>query len=229
MSRLVIFDCDGVLVDSEVLYCAIDSAALAELGVAMAPTEIARRFSGIPHRDVWTTLAADHGLDLPGDHFARIQDECRRRFAAELRAIDGVAEAVRSLAPQGHAACVASSTALPALRRNLETAGLIDLFGEAVFSASQVRRGKPAPDVFLFAASQMGADPADCLVVEDSVAGTVAARRAGMPVVGFVGGGHADPGLGDRLRAAGARHIHPTMAALAAWIADPAVSTRSPS
>lgn len=226
---LVIFDCDGVLVDSEILYCAVDSAALAELGVAMAPAEIARRFAGIPHRDVWATLAADHALDLPADHFERIQEACRRRFAAELRAVAGVADTVRSLAPLGHDACVASSTALPSLRRNLTTAGLIALFDDRVFSASQVRRGKPAPDVFLYAASQMGADPADCLVVEDSVAGTVAARRAGMPVVGFVGGSHADPGLGDRLLAAGARHIHPSMAELAVWIAGPAVSTRSPS
>lgn len=226
---LVIFDCDGVLVDSEVIYCAIDSAALAALGVAMAPSEIARRFTGIPHRDVWEMLAADHRLKLPDTHFAGIQAECRRRFAAELAPIAGAAEVVRSLPPLGHAACVASSTALPSLRRNLETAGLLDLFGDHVFSASQVKRGKPAPDVFLFAASQMGVDPADCLVVEDSVAGTVAARRAGMPVVGFVGGGHADPGLGDRLTAAGARHVHPTMGDLAAWIAGPALSTRSPS
>ena len=226
---LVIFDCDGVLVDSEVLYCAIDSAALAELGVAMAPAEIARRFTGIRHRDVWATLAADHGLDLPDGHFERIQAECHRRFASELTAVQGAAAAVRGLGSLGHAACVASSTGLPMLRRNLATAGLLDLFGDQVFSASQVKRGKPAPDVFLYAASQMGADPADCLVVEDSVAGTVAARRAGMPVVGFVGGGHADPGLGDRLRAAGASHIHPTMDALAAAFSDPGLSTRSPS
>ena len=228
-AMLVIFDCDGVLVDSEVLYCAIDAAVLADLGVAMAPAELARRFSGIPHRDVWAVLAADHDLRLPDRHFERIQAECRRRFATELAAVPGAADTVRSLPPLGHAACVASSTALPSLRRNLETAGLLDLFGDRVFSASQVKRGKPAPDVFLYAASQMGVDPADCLVVEDSVAGTTAARRAGMPVVGFVGGGHADPDLGDRLRAAGARGVHATMADLAGWLGGPALSTRSPS
>ncbi len=216
---LIIFDCDGVLIDSEVIFCAVDSAMLAELGHPTAPTEIARRFTGIPHRDVWRTLADDHGFALPDALFDRIEAELFRRFATELVAIAGVADAVRGVRDLGHDTCVASSTRLEGLRRNLATAGLLDLFGADVFSASQVKRGKPAPDVFLYAASQMGADPADCLVVEDSVAGTTAARRAGMKVVGFTGGGHADEGLGQRLAEAGAVGIHPTMPGLAAWLA----------
>lgn len=215
---LVIFDCDGVLIDSEVIFCAVDAAMLTELGHPTRPAEVSRRFTGIPHRDVWRILADEHGFALPDSLFERIQAECRRRFADELIAVPGVSETVQAVRHLGHEACVASSTHLDSLRRNLATAGLLELFGLDVFSASQVKRGKPAPDVFLYAASQMGADPADCLVVEDSVAGTMAARRAGMEVVGFTGGGHADDGLGDRLRAAGARDIHPTMAGLAGWL-----------
>jgi HAD superfamily hydrolase (TIGR01509 family) len=215
---LVIFDCDGVLVDSEVIFCAVDAAMLAELGHPTPAADIARRFTGVPHRDVWRVLADDHGFELRDALLDRIQAECRRRFAAELQAVPGAVDTVRAVRGLGHAACVASSTGLEGLRRNLATAGLLDLFGADVFSASQVKRGKPAPDVFLYAASQMGADPADCLVVEDSVAGTTAARRAGMRVAGFTGGGHADPGLGERLAEAGAERIFPTMAELAAWV-----------
>ncbi|MGE0717619.1 MAG: HAD family hydrolase [Alphaproteobacteria bacterium] len=216
---LVIFDCDGVLIDSEIIYSEVDAAMLTRLGHPTRPEEISRRFTGVPHRDLWRILADELGLVTSDALFAAIGDECRRRFAEELAAIPGAAEAVRVAGALGHETCVASSTALPSLRANLATAGLIDLFGDNVFSASQVRRGKPAPDVFLFAASQMGADPADCLVVEDSVAGATAARRAGMAVVGFTGGSHADPELAGRLRDAGAGHIQPTMAGFAAWLA----------
>src|SRR6185295_6155870 len=115
--------------------------------------------------------------------------------------IAGAAESLRGVPALGHDVCVASSTRLEGLRRNLGTAGLLSLVDPHVFSASQVKRGKPAPDVFLFAASQMGVDPADCLVIEDSVAGVTAARRAGMEVLGFNGGSHVDDTLPDRLRA----------------------------
>lgn len=134
---LVIFDCDGVLIDSEIIYCAVDAAILDELGHPTAPSEIARRFTGVPHRDVWRILAADHGFEVPETLFERIQAECRRRFAAELAAIPGAADTVRALAGLGHEVCVASSTGLDSLRRNLGTAGLIDLFGDRVFSASR--------------------------------------------------------------------------------------------
>ncbi|MCC7272801.1 MAG: HAD family phosphatase [Alphaproteobacteria bacterium] len=216
---LVIFDCDGVLIDSEVIYSAVDAAMLTTLGHPTAPAELSRRFTGVPHRDVWRILAAELGFAPPDDLFPQIEAECRRRFAEELAAIPGAADTVRTAAALGHATCVASSTGLSGLRANLASAGLLDLFGDAVFSASQVRRGKPAPDVFLYAASQMGADPADCLVIEDSVAGATGARRAGMAVVGFTGGSHADAELADRLRAAGAGHVKGAMAELAAWLA----------
>ncbi|MBW8729237.1 MAG: HAD-IA family hydrolase [Inquilinus limosus] len=216
---LVIFDCDGVLIDSEVIFCAVDSEALARLGHAVAPSEIARRFCGTPHHVAWSTLSTELGFVLEPGIIEEIKAESARRFVTELRAIAGAVEAIAAAGGRGHPPCIASSTGLPNLRRNLETAGLLPLVDPHVFSASQVKRGKPAPDVFLYAASQMGADPADCLVIEDSVHGVTAARRAGMKVVGFTGGGHADPELGQRLKAAGAGRTFATMTEVAAWLA----------
>ena len=137
---------------------------------------------------------------------------------AKLVAITDAADALRTVVALGHATCVASSTSLAGLRRNLERTGLLELVDPHVFSASQVKRGKPAPDVFLYAASQMGVDPAECLVIEDSVAGTTAARRAGMDVVGFTGGSHVDDELADRLLAAGARRIFTSQGQLVRWL-----------
>lgn len=215
---LVIFDCDGVLIDSEVIFCAVDAAALARLGHVMAPGELARRFCGTPHHVAWSTLASELDFAVPEQLIDEIKAECARRFETELRAIPGAAEAIGAAATLGRPPCVASSTSLANLRRNLAWAGLLPLLDPHVFSASQVARGKPAPDVFLYAASQMGADPADCLVIEDSVAGVTAARRAGMAVVGFTGGGHADADLPLRLQAAGAGRIFGNMAEIAGWL-----------
>jgi len=220
---LVIFDCDGVLIDSEVIFCDVDCEALARLGYVMAPSELARRFCGTPHHVAWTTLSAELGFAIPDQLIEEVKAECARRFETELKAIPGVADAIAAAGAFGHPPCVASSTGLPSLRRNLDIAGLLPRVDPHVFSASQVARGKPAPDVFLYAASQMGADPADCLVIEDSVFGVTAARRAGMRVVGFVGASHADAGLPQRLQAAGAGRIFETMAEITAWLAADAL------
>ena len=118
-----------------------------------------------------------------------------------------------------HPRCVASSTGLPLLRQNLDRTGLLPFFDPGVFSVTQVKRGKPAPDVFLYAASQMGADPSRCIVVEDSLAGVTAARRAGMDVIGFMGGGHSSPALRATLMQAGARRIAASAAELAPLLA----------
>jgi HAD superfamily hydrolase (TIGR01509 family) len=213
---LVIFDCDGVLIDSELIFCAVDAEALTRLGHPTQPRDIARRFAGIPHRVVWDTLAAEIGFSQPVTWLDDILAECERRMERELRPVPGVAELLPNLAASGIRFCVASSTGLPALRRNLERCGLLAVLDPYVFSVSQVRRPKPAPDVFLHAAAQVGADPAECLVIEDSVAGVVAARRAGMNALGFLGGGHAYDGLGARLREAGAIEVIDDTAQLAA-------------
>lgn len=211
---LVIFDCDGTLIDSEVIATSIDAEAMTRLGMTISPLEFATRFTGTPHREMWRLIEIDYGRPLPAGFLEDLHEISLKRFAAELRVIEGVHDAVAAVDALGVPRCIASSTGLESLRRNLGTTGLIDVFDPHVFSASQCRRGKPAPDVFLYAASQMGSDPADCLVVEDSVNGVRAARRAGMPVIGFTGGGHVDEGLGARLLDAGAAVVLSGMADL---------------
>ena len=209
---LVIFDCDGVLIDSEVIYCAVDAEALTRLGHPTSPSDIARRFTGVTHREAWNVISAEIGFDEPADWLQTIMAECKRRLATDLMAIAGAAEAITALRTVGAEICVASSTRLDALRANLGQAKMLDLVEPNVFSASEVKRSKPAPDVFLHAAAQMGFDPARCLVIEDSIAGVTAARRANMTVFGFTGASHAYDGLGQSLIDAGAAQICTAMA-----------------
>jgi len=216
---LVIFDCDGVLIDSEIVAARLEAEAITDLGLPTTADEICTRFAGTTTREVWATLERELGRPLPPGFFERHLAHVRDVFSRELEAIPGARRAVETVAGSRIPYCVASSTHLPSLVNNLGTAGLVDLFDGNVFSASQVKRAKPAPDVFLYAACQMGSDPADCLVVEDSIAGVTAARRAGMPVVGFVGGSHVGDGHAERLTAAGARAIFAHMNELPAVLA----------
>lgn len=204
---LVIFDCDGVLIDSELIYCAVDAERMTGLGHPTSAADIARRFTGVPHRQAWEVLSAEIGFEQPAGWIDDILAECGRRFASDLKPIVGAGETLRQLRQAGVEVCVASSSGLPHLRANLAQVGLLGEVEPHVYSVTQVRRPKPAPDVFLFSASQLGCDPADCLVVEDSVAGVTAARRAGMRVVGFLGGGHVYDELGPRLLDAGAESL----------------------
>lgn len=213
---LVIFDCDGVLIDSEIVAARAEAEAITELGLPMTAETICARFAGTTTREVWQTLERELGHPLPHGFFEAHLAHVRDLFSRDLEAIPGARAAVEALdLPY----CVASSTQLPALINNLGTTGLVDLFDGNVFSASQVKRPKPAPDVFLFAASQMGADPADCLVIEDSFAGVTAARRAGIRVVGFTGGSHVGPGHAEKLLAAGAVTTFGRMSDLGAIVA----------
>jgi len=187
-THLVIFDCDGVLVDSERLAVAIDVRALAALGWTITRDEVIHRFLGRSEADVLREIADHLGRPLPPGWEEHWAPEYRRAFDEELEAVPGVHRAVSSVVAQGYAVCVGSSGGHEKIRRNLTRTGLRGLFAEDIFSASDVSRGKPAPDLFLHAARAMGFDRADCVVVEDSQYGVAAARAAGMRVVGFAGG-----------------------------------------
>lgn len=199
---LVIYDCDGTLIDTETVYAEVTLALCHEVGLTgWSLDDYWRQLVGIPLADGFRIIEQTLGRPLPADFEARAEAGVAARLAAESRALPGVREAVNRI---GAARCVASSTSLEPLRHNLGLAGLIDLFDPHVFSASQVARGKPAPDVFLFAAGQMGVEPARCLVLEDSVPGVQAARAAGMQVAGFTGATHDKALTRERLLAAGA-------------------------
>lgn len=187
--RGLIFDCDGVLVDSEPLAAAELETLFARLGARVPAERIYRDFLGRSMQTIVDAAAHDHALDLTPE-LPGFADSLAARFGRELRAVPGMARAVAAL-PGPRA--VASSSAPDRLALSLRLTGLAPLFGTHVYSATQVRHGKPAPDLFLFAAAQLGLDAADCVVIEDSPAGIQAARAAGMRVLGFLGGAHAGP------------------------------------
>lgn len=218
MDRLVIFDCDGVLVDSEVLATTVLSRALDGVGVALSPEECLARYSGLSMASIVTTLEAETGKPLPPDFLANMRAADAVAFERELKPIPGVREILEHLAlPR----CVASSGTLSKMRLTLSITRLLPFFEPHLFSAEQVAHGKPAPDLFLLAAEQMGARPEACVVIEDSRAGVQAGCAAGMRVVGFSGGSHCRPGHAQRLKQAGARVVIETMAELPALLANP--------
>ena len=209
---LVVFDCDGVLVDSEIIACRVDAQELNRVGFPITVEEVAERFCGVVAKEMYAILQEEHGRPLPDGFQDRVQRLIHEAFETELKAIDGVHETLQRI---DGPICVASSSGPEWLERSLTITALRDRFMPHIFSAHFVERGKPAPDIFLYAAAQMGGvDPADCVVIEDSISGVRAGVAAGMRVLGFTGGGHCASGHGDRLRAEGAALVFDDMAAL---------------
>ena len=183
--ELVIFDCDGVLIDSERLGVKVDVIALRELGWPLSEAEVIARFVGRSDRDNRAAIEAHLGRKLPDGWAEQFEARYREAFKAELTPVAGVPDALdRITLPT----CVASSATHEHLRYMLGLTGLYDRFAGRIFSADDVATGKPAPDLFLHAAEQMGATPARCVVIEDSRYGVQAARAAGMRVLAFAGG-----------------------------------------
>jgi HAD superfamily hydrolase (TIGR01509 family) len=198
---LVIFDCDGVLVDSEVISCHAHAETLTRHGYPITADQVLLRFLGVSDREARQTVENEMGRRLPDDFDAQIKQAALQRYASELAAIPYVGEAIDAI---GVAKCVASSGTHEKIRHGLTCAGLYDRLAPDIFSATQVERGKPAPDLFLFAAERMRVAPARCVVIEDSIPGIKGARAAGMTVFGFHGGSHCRPGYGETLKNAGA-------------------------
>jgi HAD superfamily hydrolase (TIGR01509 family) len=198
---LVIFDCDGVLVDGEVISCRAHAEVLTRHGYSITADQVFDRFLGRSTRQANLEVEAELGRSLPDDFHMQLQDELFRSFAASLEAVPHIDEALDAIAQP---VCVASSGSQERMRVSLGRAGLYDRFAPNIFSATQVRSGKPAPDLFLFAAEQMATPAGRCLVIEDSVPGIAGALAAGMTVLGFHGGSHCRPGYADTLHAAGA-------------------------
>jgi len=183
--ELIIFDCDGVLVDSERLSIRIDAIFLERLGWPMSQEEIVQRWVGRSDADMRTEIEAHIGGPIPPDIEAEFSRIYREIFDRELAPVDGIREALDVITiPR----CVASSGKHDNIRRNLALTGLSGYFGERIFSATDVEHGKPAPDLFLLAATTLGAEPSRCAVVEDSVYGVEAALAAGMLPFAYAGG-----------------------------------------
>lgn len=208
MFSAIIFDCDGVLVDSEALAYEVEVALLAEHGLSWEREDYVTRFMGLSyeafHHAMDKEALARLGRALPVTLREELAVRLRKTMEQRLTEIRGAAAAVKAIAlPKA----VASSSTRAGLQRKLKQVGLWDAFAPHIYSAEDVVRAKPAPDLFLHAAAAIKAAPAGCLVIEDSVNGVTAARKAGMRVWGFLGGGHVDDGLGARLMRTGAERL----------------------
>jgi HAD superfamily hydrolase (TIGR01509 family) len=183
--ELVIFDCDGVLIDSERLAVKVDVLVLRELGWPVSEAEVIERFVGRPDRENRRAIEAHLGRTLPDGWAEGVDERYRQAYAAALTPVDGVLEALDRIALP---TCVASSATHEHLRYALGLTGLYERFAGRIFSVDDVANGKPAPDLFLHAAERMAVGPAGCVVVEDSRPGVEAARAAGMRVLAYAGG-----------------------------------------
>jgi HAD superfamily hydrolase (TIGR01509 family) len=208
---LIIFDCDGVLIDSELIACEVDAACLSEIGWPHTVEDILERYVGRSAAAMLADIEARTGRRLPDGFPEMLRRRLAAAFETDLTAIPGVEDVLDRLSCRF---CIASSSAPERLRHSLTLVGLYDRFAPDIFSAAEVRRGKPAPDLFLHAAARIGVPPSRCLVIEDSLAGVEAAGAAGMTVFGFTGGGHCRQGHAERLRQAGASTIFAEMTEL---------------
>jgi HAD superfamily hydrolase (TIGR01509 family) len=198
----LIFDFDGVIADSELLANTILAEFVSDLGLATTLNDALSRYGGKRWADIMAAI--EQGIDqkLPEGFSEKLKDATLERFRQELRAIEGT-----SLFLDRHRElprCIASSSSLDRLKLCLEVLGLTKEFGDHVFSADMVPRGKPFPDIFLLAAGRMNLQPSDCVVIEDSANGVRGGVAAGMTVIGFCAAAHLQPGHAERLIAAGA-------------------------
>ncbi|MEZ5832427.1 MAG: HAD family hydrolase [Dongiaceae bacterium] len=187
MTALVIFDCDGVLIDSEIISTSVLVEELARHGITIEMSHVLEHFIGHPYAVVAGKIATLTGAPLPATFEGAYRAHLVQRFEAELRPMPGIIDVLDNLAVPY---CAATSSGSERAHQSLRAAGLVERFGDRIFTVSMVSRPKPAPDLFLHAAAAMGIDPADCLVVEDSDLGIAAAHAAGITAWQFTGGSH---------------------------------------
>lgn len=204
----VIFDCDGVLIDSETIAHDVELEAMARLGLSFDSDKYKARFQGLAVRDWSAALNEDHqaqlGRPLPDGFVEALSGEITRRVLADIRPIAGAVEAARAFAGLK---AIASSSPKHELHGKIRGLGLWDDFDGHVYSGDDVERGKPAPDLFLLSAARLQVPAARCIVIEDSVNGVKAGLAAGMIVWGFTGGPHCLPDQAERLTGAGAVRV----------------------
>jgi HAD superfamily hydrolase (TIGR01509 family) len=203
---LFAFDCDGVLVDSEVIASAVDAELLTEAGYEISAEDVTRRFAGLTSKAIHELIEAEIGRPLPETFLTKQKEELDKRLARDLKAVAGVGELLDMIdGPR----CVCSNSTNHRLKLSLEKTGLWDRFRPYIYSAVEVgsKEPKPSPNVYAYAAQMFEIDPREMLVIEDSIFGIAAAKAAGARVVGFVGGRHSWPGHADLLTEAGAETV----------------------
>ncbi|RWE36315.1 HAD family phosphatase [Mesorhizobium sp.] len=220
---LVIFDCDGVLVDSEIIAARVEAELLTSAGYEISAEEISETYAGLTFKDILMRVEEKSRIPFQASLIDRAEELVDRKLRSDVRIIDGAREAVAAVtAPRA----VCSNSRTERIEFMLEKVRLLPFFAGRIFSGLDIpsKKTKPAPDVFLFAAEKLGADPKNTFVIEDSVHGITGARAAGMRVIGFTGAGHSYPGHADALTEAGAEtvirrwaELNSTIAALAEW------------
>ncbi len=213
-----IFDCDGVLVDSEPLSMKIDVEILAENGIVMSEEEAHRRFVGRTFAAMLDDMAREFGASFPADASRQKDARLLALYERELKVVDGVEAALEALMPQHFS--VASNSPAERVEAALRITHLTRFFGNRITTFEHVARGKPEPDVFIEAARRAGYAPEDCIVVEDSVTGVTAAYRSGCHVLGFTGTHPHPQEQAKKLREAGARKVFSRMRDLPALVAE---------
>lgn len=204
--NLVIFDCDGVLVDSEIIAARVEADLLTDVGFEITAEELAETYAGLTFKDVLMRVEEISNIPFQISLLDRAEELVDRRLRAEVRAIEGVHEAVAAVPVPF---CICSNSRTERIEFMLEKVRLLPLFSGRIFSALETPTGKPkpSPDVFLHAAKTLGAEPSRCFVIEDSVHGVTGATLAGMRVIGFTGASHSYPGHADALTEAGAETV----------------------
>lgn len=218
LTDLVIFDCDGVLIDSEIISTRATVQSLSDLGYRISEADASRRFVGRSYASIKSDIEADWGRSLPTSFSNELERRTLSLMKDELQPIPGIASVLSLLRLRR---CVASSSSIAWIEQGLTKTQLIHHLEPHLFSASMVENGKPAPDLFLYAARQMGVSPDRAVVVEDSLPGVQAGVAAGIYVIGFTGGSHVvDPDHGERLRLAGADDVIDDIADLLSLLED---------
>lgn len=224
--ELVIFDCDGVLVDSEIVAARVEAEMLTSAGFEISAEELIEAYAGLTFKDILMRVEEISKIPFQVSLIDRTEEVVGRRLRTEVRAIEGVHEAVAAV-PVPYSICSNSRT--ERIEFMLEKVRLLPLFAGRIFSALETPTGKPkpAPDIFLHTAQTLSIEPANCLVIEDSVHGITGAVTAGMRTIGFTGGSHSYPGHADALTEAGAETVirrwadlKGVIAALSEWSAD---------
>jgi beta-phosphoglucomutase-like phosphatase (HAD superfamily) len=212
---LVIFDCDGVLVDSEIIANGVMAECLNETGVMLNVEQTMAFGVGKSATAVAAAVKEEFGVTLPANFFEDMGARIIAAYPGKLRPMDGIPELLTALKLKR---CIASNSPIARVQQALTTTGLMPHFDPHIYSAAMVARSKPAPDLFLHAAEQQCIRPDRCLVIEDSLSGVVAARAAGIPIIGFVGGSHCRPGHADAMREAGCVEVFSRMGEVAAFL-----------
>lgn len=219
--ELLIFDCDGVLVDSEVLAARAYAETLAEIGVQV-PEDVWGKCVGLKQAEIFGLIEAATHRTVDSETREKLWPNTRKLFESELKPTPGLRAFLES---SNARRCVASSSSPERIRASLELTGLTPFFDD-VFSTQYVARGKPAPDIFLYACEKMGVSPHRAVVIEDSAPGVQGARAAGAGVIGYLGGAHIGEGHGERLLAAGAEFVAKDWEQIRGYLANSAIQAQ---